>query len=65
MRGKVKFFSDQKGWGFISGEDGKDSFVHHSAIQGQGFKSLSEGQVVDYEPVSSEKGLKATNVRTV
>ena len=62
-RGTVKWFSDQKGYGFITPEDGsKDVFVHHSAIQGDGFKSLQEGQVVEFEVTSGPKGPQATNV---
>ncbi len=62
-RGTVKWFSDQKGYGFITPEDGsKDVFVHHSAIQGDGHKSLQEGQVVEFEVTSSQKGPQAANV---
>ena len=65
-RGKVKWFNDQKGFGFIAPEDGsKDCFVHHSEIQGEGFKSLSEGQDVEFEVGQGPKGPQATNVRKV
>lgn len=65
MRGKVKWFNDKKGYGFITGEDGKDVFVHHSAIQSEGFRTLAEGQEVEFEVGSSPKGLQATNVKRI
>ena len=62
-RGSVEWCSGQKGYGFVTPEDGsKDVFVHHSAIQGEGFKSLSEGQTVEFEITQGPKGPQATNV---
>ena len=60
--GTVKWFNAEKGFGFISREDGSDVFVHFSAIQGDGFKTLEEGQVVEFELVTGDKGLQAQNV---
>ena len=60
--GKVKWFNSDKGYGFITGEDGKDIFVHYSAIQCDGFRTLEEGQSVDYEVVEGERGEQAANV---
>jgi cold shock protein len=61
--GRVKWFNDAKGYGFIAREDGPDVFVHYTAITGEGFKSLSEGQQVEFEIVEGPKGLQASNVR--
>jgi len=62
VTGTVKWFNGSKGFGFISREDGPDVFVHHSAIQGEGFRSLSEGQAVEFEVVKGPKGDQAQNV---
>lgn len=62
--GKVKWFNDQKGFGFISSDsDGADIFVHHTVIEGEGFRTLQEGETVDYEAEGGPKGMKATRVR--
>ena len=61
-KGTVKWFSDQKGFGFIRQEGGPDVFCHFSAIQQEGFKTLKEGQLVEFEVVQSEKGPRASNV---
>lgn len=60
--GTVKWFSDQKGYGFIEQEDGNDLFVHHTSISGSGFKTLNEGQRVRFEIETNEKGPKAKDV---
>jgi CspA family cold shock protein len=62
-QGTVKWFNDAKGFGFISQEDGEDVFVHFSAVQAQGFKSLAEGDKVEFEVTRGPKGLQAANVR--
>lgn len=64
--GTVKWFSEQKGFGFIAPEDGGDDvFVHHSNIEGDGYKSLEDGQRVEYEPGQGRKGPEATKVRPI
>ena len=64
MKGKVKWFNDQKGYGFITPEDGTaDVFVHHTSILGEGFKTLAESQTVEYDVLQSDKGPKAANVQ--
>lgn len=62
-QGTVKWFNDAKGFGFISQEGGEDVFVHHTAIQMDGFRSLKEGQRVEFDVVQGPKGLQAANVR--
>ncbi len=61
-KGTVKWFNAEKGYGFITGEDGKDVFVHFSAIQGEGFKTLDEGQSVEFELTEGNRGPQAANV---
>ncbi len=61
-QGKVKWFNDAKGYGFIQRSSGGDVFVHHSSILGEGFKTLSEGQKVEFEVTQGPKGLQAANV---
>ncbi len=66
VRGKVKWFNDQKGYGFIAKEDGSgDVFVHFSAIESEGFKTLAEGDNVEFDVIESDKGPKASNVKKV
>lgn len=64
-KGKVKWFNDQKGYGFITPESGNDVFVHHKSIQGDGFKSLSEGQEVEFEIEKGPKGDQAVRVNKI
>jgi len=61
-KGTVKWFNAEKGYGFITGEDGNDVFVHFSAIQGEGFKTLEEGQAVSYDLTEGNRGMQASNV---
>jgi CspA family cold shock protein len=61
-KGTVKWFNESKGFGFITQEDGADVFAHYSAIEGNGFKTLTEGDSVSFDVVDGEKGLKATNI---
>jgi cold shock protein len=65
MTGTVKWFNDAKGFGFISREGGPDVFVHYSGIEGSGFKSLAEGDQVEFEIIQGDKGPQAANVRKV
>ena len=61
--GKIKWFDNKRGFGFIAQESGQDVFVHHTSILGQGFKTLNEGDEVSFDIVSGERGLKAQNVQ--
>lgn len=62
MRGNVKWFNNDKGYGFIEYVDGEDIFVHYSAIKKEGYKTLNEGQLVEFDLIRTEKGLQAVNV---
>ncbi len=63
--GTVKWFNDKKGFGFISVEDGEDIFVHHTSIESDGFRTLEEGDKVEFEIVQGDKGSKAENVKKI
>lgn len=63
--GRIKWFNNEKGYGFIEGRNDEDIFVHYSAIKQDGYKSLLEGQIVEYELLETEKGLQAINVKEV
>ena len=63
MQGKVKWFNQEKGFGFIVGEDEKEYFVHYSQIRQEGFKTLEEGNAVEFDAASADKGLQARDVR--
>ena len=65
QKGTVKWFNNQKGYGFISDEEGKDIFVHYSGLNMEGYKSLEEGQKVEFEVVDGSKGPQATNVTKI
>ena len=65
VNGTVKWFDEKKGYGFITVDGGKDAFVHHTAIEGTGFKTLAEGQRVTLEVTQGQKGPQATNVRVI
>ncbi len=65
VRGKVKWFNDSKGFGFLEQEGGEDVFCHFSAISGEGFKSLQEGDAVEFEVAKGPKGLQAADVRKI
>ena len=62
MQGKVKWFNAEKGFGFINKDDGKDIFVHYSQIRAEGYKTLEEGQLVEFDEVIADKGVQAHNV---
>jgi cold shock protein len=64
-QGTVKWFSNEKGYGFIQRDEGDDVFVHHTAVQMEGYRSLTEGQRVEFEVVQGDKGLQASNVQPI
>ena len=65
MQGRVKWFNNDKGYGFIDNPNSEDIFVHYTAIKQDGYKTLSEGQVVEFNLIKTDKGLQATDVKTV
>ena len=65
VKGTVKWFNEKKGFGFLSRDDGDDVFVHHTSIQGEGFKTLREGQAVEFEVQDGPKGPQAVNVKAL
>lgn len=65
MKGTVKWFNEEKGFGFITAEDGKDVFAHFSAIQKDGFKKLTEGESVEFDVTQGPKGPQATNIKSI
>ncbi|HOO74491.1 MAG TPA: cold-shock protein [Tepiditoga sp.] len=65
MKGKVKWFDPKKGFGFVTGEDGNDVFVHYTSIEGDGFKTLEENMEVSFEIVDGQKGPQAANVKRI
>ncbi|MGL5056302.1 MAG: cold-shock protein [Fusobacteriaceae bacterium] len=65
MKGTVKWFNEEKGFGFITAEDGKDVFAHFSAIQKDGFKKLTEGESVEFDVTEGPKGPQATNIKSI
>ena len=62
LRGSVKYFNETKGYGFIRDDQGEEFFVHHSAIQSDGFRTLNEGEMVEFDPVPGQRGKQAANV---
>lgn len=64
-KGRVKWFSREKGYGFISQEGGEDVFVHHTGLSGEGYQNLEEGEAVEFDVTQGMKGLQATNVRKI
>lgn len=65
MIGKVKWFNNQRGYGFITGDDGTEVFIHYSGIVGEGFRTLAEAEPVEYDVIDTEKGIQAVNAKGV